>query len=92
MHVLTAEGGPRDRGLERLTPRQRDVLKLIAEGRSNLGIARVLGISEKAVEMHTRHIYEQLGIYESPEDHRRVLAAILWRAHHAPPNRPAGPE
>jgi DNA-binding NarL/FixJ family response regulator len=62
----------------RLTPRQREVLGLVAEGRSNRAIARLLGVSEKAVVSHMSRIYDQLDLFDSIEDHRRVLAAVTW--------------
>ena len=61
-------------GLERLTPRQRDVLGLMAAGRSNASIARELVITEKAVVHHASRIYDVLGLPPSADDHRRVLA------------------
>ena len=63
-----------------LTARQREVLALMAEGRSNAAIARRLTISEKAVVRHASHIYGELGIESSPEDHRRVLAVVRYLA------------
>lgn len=65
-------------GLERLTPRQRDVLGLMAVGRSNASIARELVITEKAVVHHASRIYDVLGLPPSPDDHRRVLAVIQY--------------
>ena len=65
-------------GVERLTPRQRDVLTLMAEGRSNTFIARKLFISEKAVVQHASHIYDQLGLPTTDDDHRRVLAVLQY--------------
>ncbi len=62
--------------VELLTPRQREVLGLIAEGRSNAAIARRMFISEKAVVRHISHIYDQLGLPVSDDSHRRVLAVI----------------
>jgi DNA-binding NarL/FixJ family response regulator len=61
-----------------LTDRQLDVLALMAEGRSNAGIARTLSISEKAVVQHTSHIYDELGLAASQDDHRRVLAVVRY--------------
>ncbi len=66
------------RGLDRLTPRQRDVLGLMASGRSNGSIARQLSISEKAVVQHVSHIYDLLGMPPSSDDHRRVLAVVRY--------------
>lgn len=66
--------------IDRLTPRQAEVLALIAEGRSNAAIARRLVISEKAVVQHVSHIYDQLGLTVSEDDHRRVLAVARYLA------------
>jgi DNA-binding NarL/FixJ family response regulator len=64
--------------LRRLTPRQQQVLGLMAEGRSNSSIARDLVISEKAVIQHTSRIYDELDLPVSGEDHRRVLAVVRY--------------
>jgi DNA-binding NarL/FixJ family response regulator len=64
--------------LDELTERERDVLALIAEGRSNLAISERLYLSPKTVEAHVKHIFQKLGIDESPEDHRRVLAVLAF--------------
>ena len=69
-----------DNALDRLTPRQRQVLGLIAEGRSNAGIARRLVITEKAVVQHISRIYDQLGLQSTDDDHRRVLAVARYLA------------
>lgn len=61
-----------------LTPRQREVLALLAAGRSNVAIAEALHITEKAVVRHVSHIYAVLGIEASKEDHRRVLAVVRY--------------
>lgn len=66
--------------IDRLTARQAEVLALIAEGRSNAAIARRLVISEKAVVQHVSHIYDQLGLTVSEDDHRRVLAVARYLA------------
>ena len=65
-------------GLERLTTRQRDVLGLMAAGRSNASIARELVITDKAVVHHASRIYDVLGLPPSADDHRRVLAVIQY--------------
>lgn len=67
-----------DSALDRLTPRQREVLAHIAEGRSNAAIARQLSITEKAVVQHTSRIYDHLGLVAGGDDHRRVLAVIRY--------------
>jgi DNA-binding NarL/FixJ family response regulator len=59
-----------------LTPREREVLELIAEGRSNQAIAERLVVTERAVEKHVTSIFGKLGLAASPEDHRRVLAVL----------------
>jgi DNA-binding NarL/FixJ family response regulator len=72
-------GRPRVKGpLDELTPRERDVLAAMAEGRSNRGIAEQLGIEEKTVEYHVTQIMGKLGIEGSAADHRRVLAVLTW--------------
>lgn len=64
----------------RLTDRQRTVLELMAQGRSNAAIAEQLGVSEKAVVRHTSNIYDELEIERSADDHRRVLAVVRYLA------------
>jgi DNA-binding NarL/FixJ family response regulator len=64
--------------LRKLTRRQEQVLALMAEGRSNASIARSLSISEKAVVQHVSHIYAELGLPLSHDDHRRVLAVVQY--------------
>ena len=64
--------------LEALTARERDVLALMAEGRSNTGIARSLWIAEGTVEKHVRSIFQKLRLPDAPDDHRRVLAVIAF--------------
>jgi DNA-binding NarL/FixJ family response regulator len=64
--------------LARLTGRQREVLELMAEGRSNAAIAELLAISGKAVVRHASNIYDELGLDRSPDDHRRVLAVVRY--------------
>ena len=61
-----------------LTSREREVLALIAEGRSNQGICRTLWLSPKTVETHIRSLFAKLGIAEAPEDNRRVLAVLMY--------------
>ena len=73
---LVAGRGPAR--LEDLTPRERDVLSLMAEGRSNSGIARELVVTDGAVEKHVSSIFGKLGLPPSGDDHRRVLAVIAW--------------
>jgi DNA-binding NarL/FixJ family response regulator len=68
----------RDRRLAVLTPREREVLSLMAEGRSNHAIARTLYITEGAVEKHVRNIFGKLGLAQTGDDHRRVLAVLTY--------------
>jgi DNA-binding NarL/FixJ family response regulator len=65
-------------GLGDLTDRERDVLRLIAEGRSNKAIGESLFLSPKTIETHIRQIFFKLDIAESPESHRRVLAVLAF--------------
>jgi DNA-binding NarL/FixJ family response regulator len=64
--------------LEALTPRERDVLELMAEGRSNQGIAERLVVTERAVEKHVTSIFGKLRLPPAAEDHRRVLAVLAY--------------
>jgi len=68
----------RNARLELLTPREREVLALIAEGRSNGAIAEKLVVSERAVEKHVSNIFWKLDLPSSSRDHRRVLAVLAW--------------
>jgi len=61
-----------------LTPRERQVLALIAEGRSNVGIAHELVVTVAAIERHVTGIFEKLGLHQSPDQHRRVLAVLTY--------------
>jgi len=63
--------------LDNLTPRERDVLALVAEGRSNAGVAQELVVSVGAVERHVTSIFDKLGLHQSPEQHR-VLAVLKY--------------
>ncbi|KQS08739.1 LuxR family transcriptional regulator [Curtobacterium sp. Leaf183] len=64
--------------LEALTPRERDVLGLMAEGRTNAAIARALVIGTGAVEKHVSSIFAKLALEDTGEDHRRVLAVLAY--------------
>jgi DNA-binding NarL/FixJ family response regulator len=69
----------RDTGpLDDLTPREREVLELMAEGRSNQGVADRLEISERGVQKHVTSILDKLGIPAGTDDHRRVLAVLTF--------------
>ena len=68
----------RDDSVDQLTDRERDVLRLMAEGRSNAGIANRLWITEGTVEKHVRSILARLQLPETADDHRRVLAVLAY--------------
>jgi DNA-binding NarL/FixJ family response regulator len=72
--VSPVDGGP----IERLSERERDVLRLMAEGLTNWGIGRRLVVSERTVEAHVRHILTKLGIAETDDAHRRVTAVLTY--------------
>jgi DNA-binding NarL/FixJ family response regulator len=65
-------------GLDRLTPRERQVLSLMAEGRSNTAIAASMVVTERAVEKHVTNIVTKLDLPRSDADHRRVLAVLRY--------------
>ena len=67
-----------DDPLAALTDREREVLALMAEGRSNAGIAKRLWVTEGTVEKHVRSILSKLDLYEEQDDHRRVLAVVTF--------------
>jgi len=68
----------RNDALTTLTPRERDVLALMAEGRSNAAIAEILVVSDRSVEKHVGNIFSKLGLPPSDADHRRVLAVLRY--------------
>jgi len=67
-----------DDPLEEITPREREVLSLMAEGRSNAGIARELWVTEGTVEKHVHSILSKLPLPDTEDDHRRVLAVLTF--------------
>jgi len=74
--LVKARGG--EDPLSALTAREREVLALMAEGRSNAGIAGQLWLAEGTVEKHVRHILAKLRLPETKDDHRRVLAVVMF--------------
>jgi DNA-binding NarL/FixJ family response regulator len=64
--------------LAELTPRERDVLAAMAEGKSNMGIAEALVVTEAAVEKHVTGIFQKLGLGPTGTEHRRVLAVLTY--------------
>ena len=76
--VATLLGQQKNDPLALLTPREREVLGLMAEGRTNAGIAKRLWLTDRTVETHVSSIMAKLGLRESTEEHRRVLAVLTW--------------
>ncbi|GIE97609.1 response regulator [Paractinoplanes rishiriensis] len=70
--------------LAALTLRERDVLALMAEGRTNRGIARRLCLTDRTIETHVGSVLAKLGLAETDEDHRRVLAVLAWLGERSP--------
>ncbi|GAB3665337.1 response regulator transcription factor [Nocardioides korecus] len=69
---------PRSAELDRLSAREKDVLRLMAEGMSNASIARTLFLTVRTIEAHTAMIFSKLGLNEDPQTNRRVAAVIAW--------------
>ncbi|AXE85418.1 MULTISPECIES: response regulator transcription factor [unclassified Streptomyces] len=78
---LLARQSGGDRPLARLTPREREVLELMAQGRSNAAIAGKLVVTERAIAKHTANIFAKLGLEVSDDDNRRVLAVLAYLDH-----------
>jgi len=70
--------GSKDEALNRLTPRESEVLQLLAEGRTNAAIAQRLFVTEHAVTKHIANIFDKLGLVQSEDDNRRVMAALAY--------------
>ncbi|HEX4735687.1 MAG TPA: response regulator transcription factor [Thermoleophilaceae bacterium] len=68
----------RDDPLSALTTREREVLELMAEGRTNVAIAEQMVVTERAIEKHVTNIFGKLGLTSTPDDHRRVLAVLTF--------------
>lgn len=78
--LVTRRASSSAAGLDRLTPREREVLAEMAQGRSNHAIAANLVLSERAVEKHSNSIFSKLGLSEEPDVNRRVKAVLLFLA------------
>ena len=83
--TLDAEERPRSARLERLTPREHEVLALLAAGRSNAGIAAELVLSQRTVDAHLRSIFHKLDLPDGRHDNRRVQAVLAWAQDRQPP-------
>jgi DNA-binding NarL/FixJ family response regulator len=79
--VKSLVGGQRHSVLDDLSGREREVLSLIAEGRSNKAIGKQLHLSARAIERHVQGIFQKLGLPESEDDNRRVLAVLALLGH-----------
>ncbi|NED94411.1 response regulator transcription factor [Phytoactinopolyspora alkaliphila] len=80
VELLVAGARPADNPLSRLTPREREVLERIAQGKSNAGVAADLVLTERAVEKHINALFAKLGLSSEPETHRRVTAVLMYLA------------
>jgi DNA-binding NarL/FixJ family response regulator len=78
VELMLARAGRFGGAVGGLTPRQLEVLALMAQGRSNAGIAAALVLTEKAIVQHTSNIYDALGLPVDADDHRRVLAVVRY--------------
>jgi DNA-binding NarL/FixJ family response regulator len=78
--LVEARSRPADSPLDRLTPREHEVLAEMAQGRNNASVAAALGLSERAVEKHINSVFSKLGLSEEPDVHRRVKAVLLYLA------------
>lgn len=76
--VLVRARGRKPSAIDRLTPREREVLACIAEGLNNAAVAERLVLGEKAVAKHINSIFSKLDLGEQPQSHRRVKAVLLW--------------
>jgi DNA-binding NarL/FixJ family response regulator len=78
--LVDARSRRADSPLQRLTPREHDVLAEMAQGRNNASVAATLGLSERAVEKHINSVFSKLGLSEELDVHRRVKAVLLYLA------------
>jgi DNA-binding NarL/FixJ family response regulator len=72
------EKGSGNQGLERLTPREFEILELVSAGMSNTAIAERLSVMERTVESHIARIFAKLGLCPGPDENRRVLAVLAY--------------
>jgi DNA-binding NarL/FixJ family response regulator len=78
--LVAARSRRRDSPIEHLTPREREVLAEMAQGRNNAAVAGALGLSERAVEKHINSVFAKLALSEEPDAHRRVKAVLVYLA------------
>jgi len=78
--LVAARSRRRDSPIEHLTPREREVLAEMAQGRNNAAVAGALGLSERAVEKHINSVFAKLALSEEPDAHRRVRAVLVYLA------------
>jgi DNA-binding NarL/FixJ family response regulator len=78
--LVEARSRKKDSPLDRLTPREHEVLAEMAQGRNNASVAAALGLSERAVEKHINSVFSKLDLSEEPDAHRRVKAVLLYLA------------
>ena len=76
--LVEARARTRGSPIDGLTPREREVLAEMAQGRNTAGVAGALGLSERAVEKHINSVFSKLGLSEEPDVHRRVKAVLLY--------------
>jgi DNA-binding NarL/FixJ family response regulator len=76
--VRDRRGAGGSEALAELTPREREILGLMAEGRTNTGIAKALVVTRGAVEKHVTSIFSKLDLAQGDDDHRRVLAVLAF--------------
>jgi len=82
--LVEARARRADSPLQHLTPREREVLGEMAQGRNNAAVAAALGLSERAVEKHINSVFAKLGLSEEPDVHRRVKAVLLYLSDRKP--------
>jgi DNA-binding NarL/FixJ family response regulator len=76
--LIAARSGKRESALDALTPRERDVMAQVAQGKNNAAIAAALFLTERGVEKHINAIFSKLGLSEERDTHRRVKAALMF--------------
>jgi DNA-binding NarL/FixJ family response regulator len=82
--LIAARSHKKDSALEALTPRERDVMGAVAQGKNNAAIAALLFLTERGVEKHINAIFSKLGLSEEKDLHRRVKAALIYLAEESP--------